>query len=158
VVSATRYPPRGERGVGTAFARGARWNGIGDYVQRHADAVSIIVQIESRKGLDALAAIVKVDGIDAVFLGPADLAASLGYPGQPAHPEVRRQIENAIAVASQSGDIVGVNAFDYDTARHYESVGARLLLIGADVTLLASGSRALLERYRSRERNDTESP
>ncbi|MCW2620850.1 MAG: hpaI [Frankiales bacterium] len=151
VVAATRYPPHGDRGVGTGFARGARWNQISDYLAEHRAATFLLVQIESRRALEALPEICAVDGVDGVFLGPADLAASLGHPGEQGHPEVRAAVETAIRTAVQLGSYAGVNAFDHDTARAYERAGAQLLQVGADVTLLSAGSRALVERYRKPE-------
>lgn len=148
VVRATRYPPAGTRGAGTAFARAARWNGISDYFANAEDSFSLIVQIESLPGVDALPKILEVDGIDGVFVGPADLAASMGHLGKPGHPEVRAVVEAAIGVVAASDKFAGVNAFAYDDARHYERLGARMLLVGADTTLLATGSKELMARYK----------
>src|ERR1700742_4815839 len=88
LVAATRYPPDGIRGVGSALARASRWNRVGGYLGNAAQTVSLLVQIESRAGLDALPDIAATDGVEGIFLGPADLAASLGHLGEQAHPEV----------------------------------------------------------------------
>src|ERR1035437_9027608 len=88
LVAATRYPPEGIHGVGSALARASRWNRVEGYLARAAETVSVLVQIESRTGLDAIADIAAVDGVDGVFIGPADLAASLGHLGEQDHPEV----------------------------------------------------------------------
>ncbi|MFJ8019366.1 aldolase/citrate lyase family protein [Streptomyces sp. NPDC096311] len=147
LVAATRYPPEGVRGVGGAFARAARWGRVPDYLDVAAEGLTLTVQIESRRGLDELTDIAKVDGVDEVFFGPADLAASLGHLGQPEHPEVIAAIEEAVATVTALGKVVGVNAFGESTARRYFAAGARFVAIGADVTLLARGSEALAARH-----------
>jgi 4-hydroxy-2-oxoheptanedioate aldolase len=149
VVAATRYPPRGRRGVGTGFARGSRWNGIADYLARAEDAQSLIVQIETVAGIHAVGDIVEVDGVDAIFIGPADLAASAGLPGQPRHPDVQRLIERAIAAVRAKAKVAGVNAFDAGDVHRYRRLGARLFGIGADVTILRTGACDLLAGLRS---------
>src|SRR5580658_4883904 len=88
LVSAMRYPPEGIRGVGAALARAARWDRIPDFVHKANAEMCLLVQVESRKGLDSLEAIAAVEGVDGVFIGPADLAASMGYPGNPRHPDM----------------------------------------------------------------------
>lgn len=148
VVASTRYPPQGVRGVGSGIARASRWNRTPGYLAGAAGTLSVIVQVESRDGLDALESIAAVDGVDGVFLGPADLAASLGHLGVPDHPEVVCAVESAIKTVVASGKAAGVNAFAEPLARRYLALGARLVLVGADVTLVARGSEDLAARYR----------
>ncbi len=88
VVAAVRYPPRGRRGVGSALARSARWNRVEGYLTDADAHTSVIVQIETVAGVEAAAEIAAVDGIDGVFVGPSDLAASMGVLGQQGHPDV----------------------------------------------------------------------
>jgi 4-hydroxy-2-oxoheptanedioate aldolase len=152
LVAATRYPPHGIRGVGSALARASRWNRTDDYLRRAADTVSVLVQVESRAGLDAITGIAAVDGIDGVFLGPADLAASLGHLGEQDHPEVVAAVEGAIAAVTAAGKAAGVNAFPPELASRYLTAGARFILVGADVTLLARGSEELAARHRPESR------
>ncbi|WP_461188132.1 aldolase/citrate lyase family protein [Arthrobacter sp. Z4-13] len=146
-VAATRYPPEGVRGVGSALARAARWNRVPDYLTRAGETISVTVQIESTAAVDAVADISKVDGVDAIFLGPSDLAASMGLLGQQEHPEVRAAVEHCLAAAKKAGKPAGVNAFNPDTARHYLGNGADFILVGADVALLARGSEALAAQF-----------
>jgi 4-hydroxy-2-oxoheptanedioate aldolase len=146
-VAATRYPPEGVRGVGSALARAARWNRVPYYLARASETVSVTVQIESTAAVDAVEDILKVDGVDAVFLGPSDLAASMGLLGQQEHPEVRAAVEHCLAAANKAGKPAGVNAFNPDTAHHYLASGAKFVLVGADVALLARGSEALAAQY-----------
>ena len=146
-VAATRYPPQGVRGVGSALARAARWNRVPDYLDRASETISVTVQIESTAAVDSVADILKVDGVDAIFVGPSDLAASMGLLGQQEHPEVRAAVEHCLAAAAAAGKPADVNAFNPDTARHYLGNGADFILVGADVALLARGSEALAQRY-----------
>ncbi|MFE8886993.1 HpcH/HpaI aldolase/citrate lyase family protein [Pseudarthrobacter enclensis] len=146
-VAATRYPPQGVRGVGSALARAARWNRVPDYLARANSTISVTVQIESTAAVEAVEDILKVDGVDAVFVGPSDLAASMGLLGQQEHPEVRAAVEHCLSAAKAAGKPVGVNAFNPDTARHYLDHGTDFILVGADVAILARGSEALAAKY-----------
>ncbi|WP_454132550.1 HpcH/HpaI aldolase family protein [Microbacterium lacticum] len=147
VVAAVRYPPRGRRGVGSALARSARWNRVDDYLQNADAFVSLFVQIETAAGVDAAAEIAAVDGVDGLFLGPSDLAASLGLLGAQNHPEVTAAAHRAFAAGKAAGKPVGVNAFDPDAAQAYVDAGADFVAVGADVTLLARGSESLAARW-----------
>lgn len=147
MVRAVRYPPHGVRGVGSALARSSRWSRIPDYLARAGDLVSLTVQIETAEGLAAAAEIAAVDGVDAVLVGPADLAASLGMLGQQNHPDVVAAVESVIEAGRSAGTPVGVNAFDPATADRYAAAGAAFVLVGADVTLLARASEALADRF-----------
>lgn len=146
-VDAVRYPPLGHRGVGSALARSARWNRIDDYLARADEHVSLVVQIETVEGVDAAAEIAAVDGIDAVLVGPSDLAASMGFLGQQTHPDVVDAVIRTFAAVRGAGRPVGVNAFDESRADAYVEAGATFVLVGADVTLLARGSEALAARW-----------
>lgn len=147
MVRAVRYPPHGVRGVGSALARSSRWSRIPDYLARANDLVSLTVQIETTEGLDEAAAIAAIDGVDALLVGPADLAASMGLLGQQNHPDVVAAVESVIAAGRAAGTPVGVNAFDPATADRYAAAGAAYVLVGADVTLLARASEALADRF-----------
>jgi 4-hydroxy-2-oxoheptanedioate aldolase len=147
MVRAVRYPPHGVRGVGSALARSSRWSRIPDYLARANDLVSLTVQIETTGGLEQAAAIAAVDGVDALLVGPADLAASMGLLGQQNHPAVVAAVESVIAAGRVAGTPVGVNAFDPATADRYAAAGAAYVLVGADVTLLARASEALADRF-----------
>src|SRR4051794_23551486 len=147
MVRAVRYPPQGVRGVGSALARSSRWSRIPDYLQRASELVSLTVQIETVAALDAAADIAAVDGVDALLVGPADLAASMGLLGQQNHPDVVAAVERVIAAGRAAGTPVGVNAFDPATADHYAEAGAVYVLVGSDVTLLARASEGLADRF-----------
>ena len=148
LVRAMRYPPHGVRGVGTAMARAARWNGVADYFARADSEMCLIVQIESTHGLAALDEILAVDGVDAVFIGPSDLAASMGHLGQPGHPEVKAAVETAIGQIAAAGKAAGVFSADPATAGAYQAIGARFLLVGVDTLLLRNAAVALADRFK----------
>ena len=150
-VAATRYPPAGIRGVGSALARASRWNRISEYLVKADASVSLTVQVETVSGLEHLGDIADVDGVDAVFIGPADLAASMGRLGQPEHPEVVSAIETALATVIERGKSAGVNAFKESVARRYLRAGVSFVLVGADVALLARGAEELVTKYRRSE-------
>jgi 4-hydroxy-2-oxoheptanedioate aldolase len=135
--------------VGSALSRSARWHRVEDYLA-HADAhVSLFVQIETAAGVEAAAQIAAVDGIDGIFLGPSDLAASMGLLGQQAHPDVVGAVHRTFDAVRSVGKPVGVNAFDPAVAKRYLEAGAMFILVGADVTLLARGSEELRARFLS---------
>lgn len=146
-VRAVRYPPRGIRGVGSALGRSARWNRVADYLPQAEDHVSLMVQIESADAVTAAAEISAVDGVDGVFVGPSDLAASMGLLGAQTHPEVLRAVHATFDAVRSAGKPVGVNAFDPQVAQDYLAAGAHFVLVGADVALLARGSEALAARF-----------
>ncbi|MDN3920589.1 4-hydroxy-2-oxoheptanedioate aldolase [Roseateles violae] len=141
LVAATRYPPQGIRGVGAAIARVSRWGERADYVDVANDEVCLLVQAETVTALKNLEAICDVDGVDGVFIGPADLAASMGHRGKPNHPEVQAAIEDAIKRISASGKAAGTLTGDVAAARRYLALGARFVAVGIDVTLLATAVR-----------------
>lgn len=141
------YPPDGVRGVGSALARGSRWNRVEDYLARADTTISLTVQIETVAALRNIEAIASTPGVDAVFMGPSDLAASLGVLGQQDHPDVVAAVETGIAAGRRLGVPVGVNAFAPLTADRYLAAGASFVLVGADVTVLARSSEQLAERF-----------
>ncbi|WP_413451625.1 HpcH/HpaI aldolase/citrate lyase family protein [Georgenia phoenicis] len=154
LVRAVHYPPRGIRGVGSALARSARWNRVDDYLADAAEHVSLLVQVETAEGVDAAAEIAAVDGVDGVFVGPSDLAASMGLLGQQTHPEVVAAVHRAFAGVRAAGKPVGVNAFDPAVAQSYLDAGASFVLVGADVALLARSTEALAARFTATEQEE----
>lgn len=146
-VASTRYPPHGVRG----FATGPRANNYGriaDYVQSYADELCVLVQVETRQGLENLEAIAAVDGIDGVFIGPADLAAALGHAGNLTHPEVQAAIEDAIRRLVAVGKPAGILTGDEALARRYLQLGALFVAVGADLALLRASADALAARFK----------
>ena len=147
-VAAMHYPPRGVRGVGAALARSSRWNAVEDYLQNASDHVSLTIQLESATAVDNTAEIAAVDGVDQLFIGPSDLAASMGVLGQQTHPDVLDAVSRAMKACQDAGKPVGVNAFDLKQAQAYLDGGAEFVLVGADVQLLAGAARGLADKFR----------
>ncbi|MDD0812720.1 4-hydroxy-2-oxoheptanedioate aldolase [Curvibacter sp. RS43] len=148
LVQAMRYPPQGIRGVGSGLARSSRWSRYPQYLHEANERVCLLVQVETAEALGQLDAIAQVEGVDGVFIGPADLSASMGLLGQPAHPTVKLAIEQAIQTIRSHGKAAGILCTDEALARHYSQVGAQFVAIGVDTTLLSQAARALLQRYR----------
>ncbi|GAA2855241.1 aldolase/citrate lyase family protein [Paenarthrobacter ilicis] len=146
-VAAVQYPPHGIRGVGSALARSARWNRVPDYLGSASGTISLTVQIESEAAVSAVQEILAVDGVDGIFLGPSDLAASMGLLGQQEHPEVRAAVERCLQAAAAAGKPAGVNAFNESTARAYLDAGASFVLVGADVAVLARASEGFAAKF-----------
>ncbi len=149
VVAATRYPPAGIRGVGSALARASRWNQIGDYLQSCAQQLCVLVQVESALGLEHLPAIAATEGVDGVFFGPADLAASLGLLGSTANPRVREAIVRGIGAVRAAGKAAGVLATDHTLARRYLDAGAVFVAVGVDTTVLVRACSELLSAFKT---------
>jgi len=154
-VAATRYPPRGIRGVGSALARAGQFNRIDGYLHRAHEITSLSVQIETDAAVRSARTIAEVDGVDAVFIGPSDLAASMGLLGQQEHPDVVAAVEQTIAEVRAAGKPVGVNAFTPATARRYLDAGASFALVAADVSILARATEKLAAEWIP-EADDTE--
>ncbi|WP_411734754.1 aldolase/citrate lyase family protein [Paeniglutamicibacter sp.] len=147
-VAACHYPPMGVRGVGSALARSARWNRIPDYLTRAGETLTLMVQIESAEAVANVEEIVATQGVDGIFIGPSDLAASMGVIGQQDHPDVVAAVETAMAAGKAAGKYVGVNAFAEAPAKRYIELGAHYVGVGADVALLARGTEALAAKFR----------
>ncbi|MBC3339644.1 4-hydroxy-2-oxoheptanedioate aldolase [Pseudomonas proteolytica] len=148
LVRAMRYPPQGIRGVGSALARASRWNSIDGYLDQADAQMCLLVQIESLQGLANLDAIAAVEGVDGVFIGPADLSASMGHRGNPGHPEVQAAIEDAIARIRQTGKAAGILSADEKLARRYIELGAGFVAVGVDTTVLMRGLQGLVGKFK----------
>lgn len=148
LVRAMHYPPEGVRGVGAALARASRWNNIPDYLARANEEMCLLVQIETQTALQNIDEIARVDGVDGVFIGPADLAASMGYRGNPGHPEVQAAIEDAIARIRQAGKAAGILMADEKLARRYLELGCAFVAVGVDTSLLMRTLTSLAGRFK----------
>ncbi len=148
IVASTRYPPQGFRGVGSGIARAARWGNDPDYMLTANDNICLILQIESVHGLDNLEAIAATDGVDGIFFGAVDLSASMGFLGQPDHPEVIRAIDDAIRTVKASGKFAGFLSADQAISRHFLDQGANFAAIGVDALLLSNAARSLAHAFK----------
>ena len=158
LVRATRYPPEGVRGMGSALARASRWQAYPDYVHEANAQVCLLVQAETVQALANLDAIAATPGVDGVFIGPADLSASMGHPGNPGHPDVQAAIHEGIARILRAGKAPGILATSEAQARQWLAAGALFVAVGVDTMLLASAATALAARYRAPGGPGTPSP
>ncbi|MFO1154441.1 MAG: aldolase/citrate lyase family protein [Rhodospirillales bacterium] len=146
-VSYTRYPPRGVRGY-SAAPRASYFGRIKNYPQVCESEICVLVQIETRLGLDNLEAIASVEGVDGVFIGPGDLSASLGHTGNAKHPDVLAAIESAITRIRSTGKPAGILTGDEPLARHYIELGCLFTAVGSDQAMLARGSEDLAAKFK----------
>lgn len=146
-VSSTRYPPQGIRGVSVA-ARASRYGRVPGYLGKANDEICVLVQVETREAMKDIEAIAKVPGIDGVFIGPSDLAASLGHLGNPQHAEVQEAIHDAVKRLNAVGKPAGILTGNEDEARRYIDWGYLFVAVGADVGLLAKSADALAKKFK----------
>lgn len=147
-VAATRYPPQGFRGVSVS-QRSNKFGSVKDYFTGINDQICVMVQIESRKGVEAVAEIAKVEGIDGVFVGPSDLAAGFGHLGNANHPEVQAAMAQIIAAAKSAGKPIGILAPVEADARRYMEQGVTFVAVGSDLGVFRSGTQSLRDKYMS---------
>lgn len=145
---AMRYPPDGIRGMGAVLARASRYGAIGDYPHSANEQVCLMVQAESAAAVDNIDAIAATPGVDGVFVGPADLSADMGYPGQPDHPKVEAAIDHLIARTVAAGKIAGIITFDRSRFAEYAAKGVTFLGLGGDMVVLRTALEELLQSSR----------
>lgn len=146
-VAYTRYPPNGVRGYASG-SRSSRFGRIKDYHTRCEAEICVLVQIETKQGLDNLDEITAVEGVDGVFIGPGDLSAGLGYLGQTSHPDVRKIIEDAIGRIRAAGKAPGVLTAIEEEAKAYIKAGCLFTAVGSDAGLLARGSEKIARSFK----------
>ena len=145
-VAATRYPPHGIRGVSVSH-RSNRYGTVPEYMQVINDNISVMVQVESRAGIEALDEICAVPGVDGIFIGPSDLAAGYGHLGQPSHPEVQAAMARVFECARQHGKPVGILAPVDADARRYLELGASFVAVGSDLGVFRQATQALRAKF-----------
>lgn len=143
MASAMRYPPLGIRGMGASGGRVSHFGKIADYVQTANDQVCLLVQAESRAALDNLDEMLTVDGVDGVFIGPADLSADMGYPGNAGAAEVQETIAATIQKIAASDKAAGILVQDLGSAQKYIDMGATFVAVGIDTVIFAKTIRQL---------------
>jgi 4-hydroxy-2-oxoheptanedioate aldolase len=147
-VAYTRYPPAGVRGV-AGTTRATRFGRVKDYAKRAHEEICVLVQVETQGALDNIEAICAVEGVDGVFIGPADLHASLGYTGEIANPKVKPLIDEAVRRIRKCGSAPGILTPNEADARHWLECGALFVAVGSDVGILARGAEALAAKFKS---------
>ncbi len=149
LAQAMRYPPLGIRGLGTTMARAARWQRYPNYLHEANDQVCLLVQVESVEGMNNIDAIAATPGVDGVFIGPADLAASMGHPGNATHPDVQAQVEHGMRRIQAAGKAAGILSVTEEQARKWLDAGALFVAVGVDVMLLNAAASALLKKFKT---------
>ncbi|MGC1502983.1 MAG: HpcH/HpaI aldolase/citrate lyase family protein [Sulfitobacter sp.] len=144
------YPPHGDRGVGYALSRAARFSQIADYGTTADAQICLLVQVENLKGLAALDDILAIDGIDGVFIGPADLAADMGHMGDSLHEDVQTAIMDALARIRAAGKAPGILSTHDPMTKAALAAGAQFVAVGADILLLSRAAQALSARWKER--------
>ena len=147
-VSYTRYPPAGVRGV-AGTTRATRFGRVKDYARRAQEEICVLVQVETQQALDNIESICAVDGVDGVFIGPADLHASMGFVGEIANAKVKPLIDEAIRRIRKAGKAPGILTPSETDARHWLECGALFVAVGADAGILARGAEALAAKFKS---------
>ena len=147
-VASIRYPPRGIRGV-AATTRASRFGRVPNYGKVAETELCLIVQVETIAAIDELDAIAGTDGVEAVFFGPADLAASMGYVGEPGHAAVKSAVLEGIKRMDAIGRASGLLTSDLEFADECLQAGANFVAVGVDANVLARTSDALVSRYRA---------
>lgn len=147
-VAATRYPPVGIRGV-SALTRATRFGRIPGYAHAADSEICVLVQVETRQGLNALEEIAAVDGVDGIFIGPGDLAASLGHIGALDHPDVVAAVEDAIRRTVAAGKPAGLLTGDQAFAERCIAIGSSFTAVGVDAGLLARAADLLVQRWKT---------
>ncbi|HWM47264.1 MAG TPA: HpcH/HpaI aldolase/citrate lyase family protein [Xanthobacteraceae bacterium] len=148
-VTSVRYPPRGMRGVAGA-SRASRYGRVNDYLRKADDEICLLVQVETKSALDQIEAIASVEGVDGVFIGPADLSASLGHLGNPQHPEAQAAIQDAARRLAKVGKAAGILTGVEAEARRYIEWGYNFVAVGTDTVLLARAADALAKSFKAK--------
>jgi 4-hydroxy-2-oxoheptanedioate aldolase len=147
-VAHTRYPPAGVRGV-AGTTRATRFGRVKDYAKRAHEEICVLVQVETQSALKNIEAICAIDGVDGVFIGPADLHASMGYAGETANAAVKPRIDDAIRRIRKAGKAPGILTPTEADARHWLECGALFVAVGSDAGILARGADALAAKFKS---------
>lgn len=149
IADSVYYPSRGKRGFGAPAVRAGRWGRLPEYIKQAQDELFLALQIESKKGVENLAEIVTTEGVDAIFLGPSDLAVDMGYFGDFSGEEMQATIEKLIKDIRALGKPVGTIAGSPEEAKRYIDWGASFVVIGADTVFLAHAADSALEACRA---------
>jgi 4-hydroxy-2-oxoheptanedioate aldolase len=145
-VSSVTYGPNGLRGM-AGMTRATRYGMVENYFKRASEEICLLVQVETIEAIEQLDDIALTPGIDGVFIGPADLSASMGYPGEVNHPEVVKVIINTISKLNSLNVPSGILTLDFDSAKRYINAGTSFTAVGVDMVLLAESTRNLRKQF-----------
>jgi 2-dehydro-3-deoxyglucarate aldolase len=147
-VAATRYPPEGTRGVAT-MTRAAKFGTAPNYLKTANASITVIVQIETVQAIAKIDEIANVEGVDALFIGPADLSASMGHIGNVTHPEVMEQMSQAVRRCQAIGKPIGTLGATPDVIAQYRAAGFDFLAVASDLGLMMRGAQAVITALRT---------
>lgn len=147
-VAAVRYAPQGMRGL-AGITRATRYGMIDGYAKRASEEICLLVQVETAEALGNIESIAAVDGVDGIFIGPADLAASMGFPGDPGHQEVKTAILQAIRRIVAAGKPAGILSLDQDFLKEAVAAGTTFTAVDVDSAILLRGARALAKSWKA---------
>jgi 4-hydroxy-2-oxoheptanedioate aldolase len=147
-VAATRYPPKGVRGV-AGNTRANRYGLVTDYYATVESELGVILQAETRDAVDRIPEMAAIEGVDGIFIGPADLSASIGHLGNAGHPEAQAEIMRALELCKSANMPAGILAVNEDDARRYLDAGFTFVAVGVDQGLLTKVTRDLAKRFRA---------
>lgn len=150
IVSACRYPRDGTRGVGAALARASDFGRRSGYLGNANDEICVLIQVESRKAVENLDEMLAVEGVDGVFVGPADLSADMGYRGQPSHPDMRALLWSLLRRIRDAGKAPGILLSDVQMVENARAAGAQFIAVGSDVGVFRGAAEALAQKYTAR--------
>ncbi|MGI9285221.1 MAG: aldolase/citrate lyase family protein [Pseudomonadales bacterium] len=154
LVQSVRYPPAGKRGLGTSMARAARWNQVPGYMHSANEEICLIIQVETVSAMVNLNAILTVEGVDGVFIGPSDLSASMGHIGNADHPEVVEAVTNGLRAIRAANKHAGVLCLDPALFDAYVDAGANFVGVGVDTLILSTGAASLAKRFKAPGSNE----
>ena len=149
LVAAMQYPPAGVRGVGAALGRSSRWNRMPSYLKQAGEEMCLLVQIETRRGVENIKAIAETPGVDGIFIGPADLSASMGHLGDMTHPDVLTTIEQCLGHIRAAGKASGILMGDEALVRRYLELGCTFIAVSADTLILSQGADRMASRFKA---------
>lgn len=147
VVQSVFYPPLGVRGVGAALVRASKYGAINDYLHTANNDICLLLQVETYSGIKNLDEILSVNNIDGIFIGPSDLAADMGYPGNPEAPEVQAVIMDALKRIHAANCAAGILTSNIELAQKYREIGVSFLAVGADVSVFRQALLKLRSRF-----------
>ena len=146
VVNGLHYPPHGSRGVAKMVRATGFAQNFTRYYEQARETILGVVQIETVEVLNHLDAVAAIDGVDVLFIGPADLSMELGIFGQFDHPRFKEALKETVNAAQKAGKATGILFFNPDEYKTYHDLGIRLIACGADATFIADGARNLARK------------
>jgi 2-keto-3-deoxy-L-rhamnonate aldolase RhmA len=148
-IAAAKYPPMGKRGMG-AWRASNYYSDDGAYVARANKGTLMVLQIETKEAIRDVEAIAAVPGIDALFIGPADLSQSLGLASSEPKPELRKAYAQVMKAAQRNGIAAGIDVVSPDYAQIYREIGFTLMTFGADSGFMIEAGKASIKNFRAK--------